>query len=234
MASTNENTFGTKIDSAEKMLLHLKTFTDYVPLTPLDSIAALEKSIADTRNAGNEEATKLQTYTLLVDARQKLWNGDTNSLKKIITPINGYVKGVYGKASKEATSIGEQISKIRGVQATKPKGNANEKSVSTSQQSYASLTQAFSDLIASLKALTPAYNPPNEAIKLPKLEEKLAAIQQASGQVTTITAELDKIRKERNDLYATLKASALRIKEAIKSQYGTQSNEYGLVKGLRF
>lgn len=234
MTKSNEVTFGTKINNAEVMLSHLKNFTGYAPLNPQDSTVALEKLITDIRTVNNTEANKLQTYTLAVDVRQKLLDKENDSLKKIITPINGYIKGMYGNNSKEASSLNEQISKIRGTKAKKPKTNADEKTISTSQQSYASLTQAFADLIASLQALSPAYNPPNEAIKLPKLLEKLTDIQQSNNQVAAISGELTKVRKERNELYATLKESALRIKEAIKSQYGMKSTEYGLVKGLRF
>jgi chromosome segregation ATPase len=233
MASTNEKTFGTVINNAETLVSHLKSFTNYTPVHPNDGITELEKLITSIRTTNETEASKLQTYTLQVDERQKLINGDETSLKKIITSINGYIKGVYGKESKEATSIGEQINKMRGVKTKKAKANTNEKTVSTSQQSYASIAQALSDLLASLKSLK-TYNPPNDVIKSEALQEKLTTIQQATKTVTSVSAELTKIRKERNELYASLKESALRIKEAVKSQYGNRSTEYAFIKGLKF
>jgi hypothetical protein len=231
MASTSEKTFGTIVNNAETLVSHLKSFSNYTPIHPDDSILKLETLITSIRTSNETEANKLQTYTLSVDERQKLINGDATSLKKIITSINGYIKGVYGRESKESTSINEQISKIRGSKTTK--ANANEKTVSKSQQSYASITQALSDLLASLKALK-TYNPPNNSIKLDSLQEKLTAIQQATANVTAISGELTKIRNERNEFYASLKGSSLRIKEAVKSQYGNSSTEYGLIKSLRF
>jgi DNA repair exonuclease SbcCD ATPase subunit len=234
MAKTYETTFGTKINNAATLVSHLKTYVDYAPLNPQDSITELEKLITDIRTVNNTEANKSQSFLLIADSRQQLIREDKESLTKLTTPIIAYIRALYGKDSKEASTINEQMNKIRGSKTSKAKANADEKTISTSQQSYASLTQAFADLIASLQAFSTAYNPPNEAIKLPKLQEKLAAIQQANTQVVSISAELTKARKERNELYATLKESALRIKEAIKSQYGTKSTEYGLIKGLKF
>jgi hypothetical protein len=232
MASTSENTFGTKINNAEKLIGHLKSFTGYVPLNPLDSITEIETRIIATKTANNTAANKLQSYTLSVDVRQKLLKSDSDSLQKLATPIIAYVRAAYGKKSKEASSINEQITSIRGSKPSKPKLGDDEKNISTSQQSYASLTQAFADLIASLQVLSPAYNPPNEAIKLTKLLEKYTAIEQANAQVNSVLGELTKARKERDDLYDVVKESCARVKEAVKSQYGNGSTEYKLIKGL--
>lgn len=234
MAKTNENTFGTRINNAEALLLHLKSFDKYAPMNPQETVENLDKMIADLREINNQEAAKLQTYTLAVDIRQKYLRGDEDSLKKLITPVIAYVRAAYGKESREASSINAQISKIRGTKTTKPKANPDEKTNSTSQQSYNSLTQAFADLLASLEVLSPVYNPPHEAVQLPKLKEKLSTIQQANNQIITVTGELNKLRKQRDDSYTLLKVSCLRVKEAIKSLYGTGSTEYALVKGLKF
>ncbi|WP_310555535.1 hypothetical protein [Flavobacterium sp.] len=39
---------------------------------------------------------------------------------------------------------------------------------------------------------------------------------------------------KRQNIFKTLLETASRIKEAVKSQYGTDSAEYKLIKGLRF
>lgn len=234
MASTNEITFGSKINNAKTLLTHLKTFVNYTPLQSKDSLTELDKQITLLYNIYTSEASYTQSYSLSVDIRQKLLKTNTNSLVKIITSINGYVKAMYGKDSKEASTINEQIVKMRGTKTTKLKPNATDKTVSTSQLSYASVTQAFSNLIASLEMLTPVYNPPNDAITLTNLKEKLSLIQQATVQINTTIGELTKSRNQRDLQYSVLKESCLRTKEAVKSQYGNSSVEYGLIKGLKF
>ncbi len=234
MGKTNEKTFGTKINSAETLLSHLKSFTNFKPLNAQDNVSFLEEAITDLRNTYNAKTNDEQVYTLAVDIRQKLLNTDENSLKKIITPINAYIKAMYGKNSKEASSINEQILKIRGNKNAKSKETETTKTVSTSQQSYASLTQAFENLITSLQVLKPEYTPTNNSISIEKLKEMLQKIQEATAQINNVTASLSKNRDENSTKYNILKESCLRIKNAVKSQYGNSSTEYILIKSLKF
>lgn len=234
MATSRETGFGSKLNNAKTMFTYLQTFLNYQPLQEQDSLKFLEQNISNLSELYDLEASKEQSYTLSVDIRQKLLKTDNDSLTKLITFINGYVKAKYDKNSKEAITINEQIIKIRGSKNSKPKDDTDEKSVSTSQLSYGSVTQAFSNLIISLETLKPSYSPPNETISLSNLKTKLNTIQQATVQINTMIGELAKLRNQRDTQYSVLKESCLRIKEAVKSQYGNSSVEYSLVKGLKF
>jgi hypothetical protein len=234
MKNSSESTFGKKLNNAETLLSHLKSFTNFKPLNAQDNIKLLEEHINNIRVVYNLETNDKQVYTLAVDVRQKLLTTDEFSLKKIVTPINAYIKAMYGKASKEASSMNEQISKIRGGKHTKNKDSETTKNVSSSQQSYASLTQHFENLITTLQVLKPEYAPTNENITVEKLKENLQKIQESTSQINTITVSLSKNRDERKTKYEILRESALRIKEAVKSQYGNNSTEYHLIKGLKF
>jgi len=232
MPSTSENTTGSRILNAETIVKHVSSFATYVPLRPTESVANMQTVITSLKTSNTNEASKLQAYSLAVENRQKLFSKDSDSLKKILSPIGSSVKAQYGKNSKEAKDCMGLINKIRGNRPIKDKAKPTENSISQSETSYGSITQAFSDLIAGVTVLAPAHNPANNAVKLPQLNTKLAQIQTANTGVVSAYGNLQKERKTRNDLFVDLKERIVRIKDAVKSQYGIKSVEYGLIKKL--
>jgi hypothetical protein len=234
MASSTENTFGTKIQNAQNLLTCVQSFASYTPLRPTDSIAEMTTLVNNVLLANNTESSKSQLYTLAVEARQKQFSKKDDGISTILTSIIATVRALYGKSSKETISINEKVIKLRGSQKPKSSKNPEEKNISTTQQSYASVTQNFADLIVSLEALTPAFNSPNPNITIPKLKERLDLMRQTTNTVTTTLSELVQARTTRDNLYSDLKERCLRIKENIKAQYGTKSSEYTMVKGLKF
>ena len=232
MASTSENTAGAKILNAETIVKHLSTFTTYAAPRTSESVANMQTLITSLKTSNTNEASKLQAYSLAVENRQKLFSKDPDSVQKLLSPIGSSVKAQYGKNSKEAKDCMGLINKIRGNSPIKDKAKPTENSISQSETSYGSITQAFSDLIAGVTILAPAHNPANNAVKLPQLNTKLTQIQTTNSAVVTAYGSLQKERKTRNDLFADLKERIIRIKDAVKSQYGINSVEYGLVKKL--
>jgi chromosome segregation ATPase len=234
MAKTPENTFGTRIKNAEDTVIILTSFADFKPLVPEDAPAELTKLINDLKTADENEATLLQTYSVSADTRSKLITKDADSLKKSLSPIRAYLQAIYGKEDKQFSNINNILNQIRGFKAEKDKKNADEKTISTSQQSYASLTQTFSDLIVTLQTLNPTYTPTNNSITIEKLKEKQQAIGQANTAVTTSQNALKDARNKRNDLAADLSKRLKRIKKTVQSQYGNASAEYGKLKSYRY
>ena len=229
---TPETTFGTRIQNEQNLVTILQNTANYKAYRPEDAIEQLQELIKTIQISNSNEANLLQTYTLAVDARQKNFEGDDNSIKALTTHIIATLRAQYGKEAKETTSLIELIKKIRGDAPHKSKTNPDDKSISTSQQSYASLTQNFADLIASLEVLKPPYAPNNPHIVLAQLEQKLESIRETTYAVVNAFNGLDKERKNRNTLYADLKVRTQRVKENIKAQYGVKSAEYASIKGL--
>ena len=233
MASVSENTFGTRVLNAQTLATHLAAFTGYVPPRPTEALASLNTLITAFKTSNSNEATKLQAYSLSVEARQKAFSKDADSLAKLLSPIGSAVRSQYGKSSKEAGNVSEMITKMRGRKVAKDAQNPSEVTISTSELSYGSVTHNFSGLYAALSALTPAYNPANNFIKLPALATKATLYNNVNTAVISSYGNLVKERKTRNDLYTDLKERCSRIKESVKSQYGVNSSEYKLIKGLK-
>jgi hypothetical protein len=234
MAKTYENTFGTRIKNAEDTVIIISSFTNFKPLVSEDAPAELTKLINDLKTADQAEATTLQTYSVSTGKRTDLITKDKHSLKKSVSPIRAYLQAILDKEDKQFVNVNNILNQIRGFKPEKEKKNPDEKSISTSQQSYASLTQAFSDLIATLQTLNPPYKPTNDSITIEKLKEKHQAIEQASSTVTTSQNSLKDARTRRNELALDLSKRLKRIKKSVQSQYGNDSAEYAKLKPYRF
>ena len=94
------------------------------------------------------------------------------------------------------------------------------------------MTQMFNDIISTVGQFT-GYNPTNATIKI-------AGLQAISTQLTTLNNTvaqkiqvLKTARATRQNLYTDLKDRVQRIKSYVKAQYGLNSNEYKLIKGIQ-
>lgn len=233
MASTSEVTIGAKVANAEKISTNLKAFTGYAPPDAALTAAALDKLINSTKTKNNETVSAAHDYSSAVDTRQKLFQKDSNSLIKVMSPIGATVRSSFGKTSKEANSITAMITKIRGVKVKKGSKEPNAAFISQSERSYGNMTQNFSNMITTLEKHGAKYTPANADIKLKTLKDKLTNIIAANIAVTTTYGQLKEKRDDRSILCKQLTDITQRIKDAVKGQYGLNSTEYNLIKGLK-
>lgn len=240
MASNSEVTFGARVANASKISAHLKTFTGYVAPTPNTTIPNYDALIASLTTENTSIATKKAAYSAAVEVRQKLFFKDKDCLMKILSPVTSAVRAKIGKTAKPVADITALVVKIRGEKKAKGKdpkpedtAEENKDSVSQSERSYGSMTQNFNDIITTLTSLGTDYAPVNTAHKLPALNTKLASIKTANDTATTTFGALKTSIDTRSSQYTDLTERTQRIKEAVKSQYGVNSTEYNLIKGLK-
>ncbi len=233
MASTSEVTIGARVTNAEKILTYLQAFEGYAPTDATIKIPALVTLITNTKAKNTETASSVQTYSAAVDKRQALFQSDTNSLIKVLSPIGATVRSAFSKASKEATDIAAMIIKIRGARISKGSKDQSGEFVSQSERSYGSMTQNFANIITTLENYGAKYDPLNAYIKIAALKEKLTQLTEANIAVTASYGKLKEKRDDRATLYKELTTITQRIKDAVKSQYGLRSTEYNLIKGIK-
>ena len=233
MASSSEATLGAKIANAEKILTNLKSFVGYAPPDDLLSVKSLEEFIKEIKLKNNATASTIQIYSEAVDKRQILFQKSDTSLIKILPLISATVRASFGKTSKEAKTIATMVAKIRGAKAKKISKDATTNVVSQSEKSYGSMTQNFSDMIATLEIYAAKYSPINAEITIEALKEKLALLNETNVGVTATYGKQKENRDDRSELYTTLNAITQRVKDTVKSQYGQSSTEYKLIKGIK-
>ena len=157
----------------------------------------------------------------------------------LVTPINRAVKSQYGFDSKAAADISSKVNKFRNnalkVSAKKDEGQpatttTNQKS--RSQLSFGSVVENFKDLYLTLGKLTPEYDPPNTAITLPNLEQIYAQLIGINESLSVVDIKHTIALSAKYKLYDDLSDRVKHIKESIRCQYSTKSDEYVIIKNL--
>ena len=234
MSSNSEVSYGARIGNAEKLVAALQNFNNYTPIKPEYSITAYNDLITAIKSQNNDVASKKQSYSLAIDNRKKVYELNANSIKNILSPINAAVKVSYGRTAKEATDVASIIAKIRGANIkSKKTANPDEATVSQSYQSFNSKAQFFADLIANLTNFGTDYSPANSGITITELNNRYNDAITANNDVMNNFTQFVQNNKVRIESYNTLSQTAIRIKDSIKAQYGNNSTEYNLVKGLK-
>ena len=233
MASISENSFGKRLDNAKALATHIQSFGNYTELNVELSLASLNGKITELSNNNTEVATKLQSYSIAVDAKQKIFTKEPNSIIKIVTPVIANVRSIFGKNSKEAQNVSNLVTKIRGIKVAKPSVGATTENMSQSERSYGTILQTFSDLIATLDTLGTNYSPANAECSATELKQKRDLASQINTNSIQEFGQLKIARESRIVKYEQLSMLCQRFKETVKAQYGTQSTEYKLVKGLK-
>lgn len=234
MKSNSETSYGARIGNAEKLVATVQNFNGYVAIKPVYSSAAYSVLIAEIKNQNFAVATKKQDYSLAVTNRKLIFETSDTSIKKLLSPINGAVKVIFGKTAKESTDIAAIIAKIRGANGRKSKTKKeDEESVSQSYQSYNSKAQFFIDLIAYLTNFGVDYAPANNNVTILNLNKVYNDAIDANNKVRDSFTKFIKVNESRIASYNQLAQNAQGIKDSIKSQYGYNSVEYNLIKGLK-
>ena len=233
MARVSESSFGKRLDNAQALATHIQFFANYTELNSELSVANLNSKVQELQTNNGDVAGKLQSYSISVDAKQKIFTKESNSISKIVTPVVANVRSIFGKNSKEAQNICNIITKIRGIKVAKATLSADSESVSQSERSYGTILQTFSDLIVTLETLGTNYSPANAECSTTNLKAKRDLATQINTTSIQDYGKLKIARESRSVKYDDLSKLCQRFKDTVKAQYGTQSVEYKLVKGLK-
>ena len=233
MASSIETTIGARVANAESISTHLTAFKNFSPPDAALAGPKLSALIDNIKATNTEAAAAIQRYSNAVDTRTKLFKEDVNSVSFLLSAIGATVRASFGKNSKEAGNIASMIQNLRGVTSKKAPKEPSQDSVSQSERSFGSVTQNFSNLITTLESFGGKYTPANSDISIPALHIKLNLMGNSNVAVTASYGSLKEKRDDRFVLYQRLNILTQRIKDAVKSQYGSKSTEYNLVKGLK-
>lgn len=234
MSSNSEVSYGARIGNAEKLVAALQNFNGYAPIKPEYSINAYNDLITEIKSQNNAVASAKQNYSLAVDNRQRIFDNGDDSIKKMLSPINGAIKVIYGRTAKEATDAAAIIAKIRGANNKKSTAaNPNDETVSQSYQSYNSRVQFFSDLIVNLTNFGVNYAPANPSLTIAALTNTYTTAVAANADVMNKFTLFSQNNNTRISNYDLLSQTSIRIKDSIKAQYGFNSTEYNLIKGLK-
>lgn len=116
-------------------------------------------------------------------------------------------------------------------------GKEEQKTVSTSRQSYTQMAENFGILLQLLGTI-PTYNPNEDDLKLANLETYKNSLVDSTQSVDQTEAELNNKLIERDQLLykdgTGLYSIAQNVKKYVKSLYGATSPEYTNVSSIEF
>lgn len=234
MASTSETSFGARLRRAQDLATYLAGFANYSPPREEETPDGFQKLLNDITTTNTNVTTALQNYNTAVTNRYNAFRQDDLSLLKLLAPIRSIILAQYGKESIEFKQTDTIIAKIRAGKLLKTPATDTtpETKISQSESSYGSLTQFFNDLLNTLQTFRD-YKPSKTELQLPQLQAFQTNLDTLNNNVATHYQKNKQNREARRTLYEELTDRAGRIKAYVKGNYGTQSQEYILIKGLK-
>ena len=236
MASISET--GHSVNISNFKLLADKCGAMGADYNPSNADLTLIKLTALWTTANNAHATLtlgLQNSKNPINDRAQLFE----SLNKLITRTIGYLNST--KASQALKDDAKGLAdRIRGFNVTLKKqadGSPDPNSVSNSHQGFVQKQDGFKQL-ADLYANEAKYAPNEATLKVTALKALATTMKTANDNLGTLLAPVEMARGLRDKtLYDTdtgMLDVAKACKQYIKGAFGTSSNEYMMVKGIKF
>lgn len=232
--SSSRASFSSRLTEGEKLIEFLNTFTNYDPGDAGLTAAAFQTQTTALHAVETEHTSKHHDYSLAAFNRRKFFEKEEDSIAKLLSPIGANVRGKFGNQSQQYHDIKTLVLKIRGQKRKITiTDNSGGETISRSEKPYGSQLIYLSDMITLLTQFGTDYTPINDSIKIRNLQDVLTFATDATNQVSQKLALYKPLIGARRDGFKQLSATAKRIKDMVLSQYGQESNEYKLVKGLR-
>jgi hypothetical protein len=233
MTKSIQSSFASRIGKAETLFNTINSFADYDPgdnsLMP-DGIKARIDSLYALQEA---HATGHSAFTAAVQQRQQLFKG-AQPLGKTLTMVKSYVTAVYGKPSDKTHNVVSIITKISGEKPIRITNASGENSISRSERSYGAQHVNLVYLITTLTELGSSYSPSNPSITIPALTALAQSIKAANDAAVIAYQAYHPTVVSRQEAFAALATLTQRVKQMVLAQYGSASQEYKAIKGLRF
>jgi hypothetical protein len=243
MASKIESGLGAKLKRAQDLLVLVSQFQNFNPPRSEDQIASFSSLLDELLIANNTIAQLEEQTAISISQRQDAYRNNEFSVLKSLTLIAKAVEAQFGKKAKETELVLKIVRQMRPSSKKKATstpisdGATDVKIIpvpkSISELSFGTIIQRFRNLIETLGQL-PGYDPSNPELKVASLSAKADQLLVLNNDVTLKMQNLKAARFSRTEKYLQMTDSAKRIKAYVLAEYGKNSQENNVVKGLKF
>lgn len=234
MATPSQASYAARLARAEQFYQFISSFQNYNPGIPELTPESFQNLVTQLSSTQSQHTVTHHEFSEAVRLRKKTFTLNPDSVTKTLTLINSYVRAKNGVNSQQYIDVNNFVKKIRGEKPLPVTANSTQDSISRSERSYGSQLQNFTDIITLLQQFGTNYDPTNVAIKIPALNTLHTHAATANNTVTQKFSTFHPKITERRNGFKTLADTTTRIKEMVKAQYGSNSEEYKLIKGLNF
>lgn len=236
MASTSETGHAKNVANLQKLTEQVTVYSLYNP--PVDNlkVANLQTLYTTASTKLNEVEDKRNANKNAITVRQSAFENLKSTATKIINHLE--ILGLPSGTIDQAKSLNRVIQGGQKKALTPPEeGKEEQKTVSTSRQSYTQMAENFGILLQLLGTI-PTYNPNEDDLKLANLETYKNSLVDSTQSVDQTEAELNNKLIERDQLLykdgTGLYSIAQNVKKYVKSLYGATSPEYTNVSSIEF
>jgi hypothetical protein len=209
----------------------------YDPTNAAIQLAALQAKLTGVNTVMDDVIAKLAAAKVVINDRENEYLG----IRKLVTRVVNYYEstGTVDNNIADARSLKRKIDGKRAeTLVDNPETPENEGvGISVSQQSYTQILEFFDALIELLKK-DPLYAPNEPDLTIVALEARSAAMSAANTAVINANVAVSLARGSRDaEMYAEpdgMVDRAMLMKKYVKAAFGTDSLQYGQVKGYRF
>ena len=240
MPSTSEVGHAKNVANFGDLITYCTAYgTTYNPPKPALQLASLNNLLATAKAELATVATSKNVFDTVTGDRQAIFE----NLKSLSTRIINFLPVTEATAQTvaDAQTINNLIQGRRSSTTPEPTtnedGTPQNKTVSTSRQSYDMLTENFSSLIDLVSSI-PTYTPNEAELTVASLNDYLQQLQTANTSVTGAEVTYSNARIARDKtLYADkigLVDVALDVKKYVKAIFGATTAEFNQVSGIKF
>ncbi|MBK7380159.1 MAG: hypothetical protein IPJ03_14365 [Ignavibacteriales bacterium] len=231
MASISEQSFGQRYTKARGLQTYLGTIPTYAPVNPDLAIPAFTTFLDGVLTSNTDVDAKLTILQTERDTRLNLYLNSETGLIVRCAQIRDHFASTEtkGKKSKNFEKAQKITQRMRGKRLGKipptPPGGTPAKKISTSEVSFGSVLAAGRELLEVIKSVA-GYAPSNTNITVANFTSFLNSIEQKNTLIYQRLEQYDNDVEVRMEKYITLKDRVSKIKAALASQFGKNSNEY--------
>lgn len=242
MASTSETGHAKNVANFQEIIAFCTSYgTAYNPNKDSLKLANLNTLLQDARQALDTVIDKVTEFNDATTKRQKAFEDIKPLFTKIINAFA--ITNAPDQSIADAKALNKKVQGSRSIKKnmdTNATGNAvmpAAKTISTSQQSYDSIVEHLAKLISLLQSES-SYKPNEATLQIASLTALHKAMTDSTKAITTALATVSNARIGRNEvLYKkepNLYDTAMDIKKYIKSLFGSTSEQYKQISGIKF
>jgi len=233
----SEETFADREGRGQLLSEIVKAFS--VPFTPTDVLIQpvnYDTFLGEVHTLNSDTNEKKSLYTTESKARQVIVKDVKNRCSLTMNYINS-----VSDYKPYNTTIKNIIKKILNYKPPRTKlpdpeePPTEEKKRNRGEQSFADIANRFDELNKVLGGIV-GYDPTNADLKLLAMTTLQTSFETKNKDMNELHGELSLLIRERKNIYDGengLRERMKAIKAAVRAQYGSKSEEYDAVKGIR-
>lgn len=230
MPSQSERSFGQRYTKARDLVQYLEELGTYAPGNPDIEPANLTTFLDDVDQANSDVASKLSALQTIREERFNMYKKKDGLIDRCAR-IRDYIGSTHAQHKKalDYKKVQKAVMNMRGIRVTKKPpasdDNPGSKSRSISEQSFGSMLRVGKDVLEVVKTVS-GYSPSNTMLTTANLTTFLSDLDAKNSAVAEKLEQYDDTVEARSDFYVELKERVSKVKLALSSQFGKDSNEY--------